>query len=102
MEAIFRHSCMCSTALHTILHKIDYGTQHVDCHLRYNSSFLIETVMESIRLLFICGVSLFSQQVISDFILAGQEILCSPQSSTLALGPTQPSVQSVQGLFRRV
>jgi len=48
-----------------------------------------------------CGVSLFPQEVISDFVLAGQEIPCSPQSSTLALGPTQPPVQSVQVLFRR-
>ena len=42
---------MCSTALHTILHTLDYDTQHVDCHLRYNSSLFIKTVMESIRLL---------------------------------------------------
>jgi len=92
---------MCSTALHTILHKIDYDTQHVDCHLRYNSSFLMETLMESLLLLFMCGVSLFSQQVISDLVLAGQEILCSPQWSTLTLRPTQPPVQSEQGLFLR-
>jgi hypothetical protein len=93
IEAIFRHSYMCSTVLHTILRRLDDDMQHFDCHLRYNSGFLIETIMESLRLLLVFGVRLFAKQIISDFAVAGQEILSSPKSSRPALEPTQPPIQ---------
>lgn len=91
---------MCSTVLHTILHRLDYDTQHIDCHWRYNSGFFIETIMENLRLLFVFAVRLFSKLIFFFyFALEGQEILYPQKSSCLAVGPIQLPFQWVQSFF---